>query len=373
MIGISTDRFALDGVRAPDAIDGTPGDDRIDGTDGADSINGLGGDDLIQGLGGNDLLLGGAGDDTLLGGSGRDTLEGGGGNNELDGGSGADLIRIHDLITLRNLTENHVDGGSGIDVVAFVGMKAGVTWDLSDPFDYQGMDSVEGFIGTRFDDEFVGTAGRNLFNGAGGDDLLEAARNQFPGPWEGDKLKGGAGDDGLIGAGAGDLLKGGPGNDGISGETYDGNQDTDSADTMSGGAGDDSLYLRGGDLADGGDGKDLLLIGGDGDNTLTGGADADTFLFQPQLYGDTLGVNLITDLAPEDKIDLSPIDADATQSGNQAFTLVSSLDGHAGEAALVYDAGADETALLLDTDGDGAANITIRLSGDQTGFTNFVL
>jgi hypothetical protein len=61
------------------------------------------------------------------------------------------------------------------------------------------------------------------------------------------------------------------------------------------------------------------------------------------------------------------------QKHDQAFVLVASLDGHAGEAALSYDAGADMTTLMLDTDGDGQANWTVLLDGDQTGFTNFVL
>lgn len=82
---------------------------------------------------------------------------------------------------------------------------------------------------------------------------------------------------------------------------------------------------------------------------------------------------MIGDLAGEDVIDLSTIDANTAVSGDQAFTLVSALDGHAGQAALVYDAGADETALELDTNGDGTADVTIRLGGDHHDFANFVL
>jgi hypothetical protein len=82
---------------------------------------------------------------------------------------------------------------------------------------------------------------------------------------------------------------------------------------------------------------------------------------------------LITKLQVKDVIDLSAIDANTAADGDEAFTLVASLDGHAGQLALTYDAGANVTLLQGDVDGDGAADLVVRLHGDHTDFTNFVL
>ena len=48
------------------------------------------------------------------------------------------------------------------------------------------------------------------------------------------------------------------------------------------------------------------------------------------------------------------------------------LTNHRGEMTLSYDSGDDLTTILLDIDGNGVANMTIYLEGDQTGFNDFV-
>jgi Ca2+-binding RTX toxin-like protein len=137
------------------------------------------------------------------------------------------------------------------------------------------------------------------------------------------------------------------------------------------GKGDQVLYGDG--IPEGGaDGRDTL-VGGAGADTLIGGGGADTYVFQ-HLSDSLVGAHdLIQGLSAKDVIDLSAIDADATQAGDQAFRLVSSLTGHAGEAALVYDGATHLTLLQVDTDGDGAPDAEVAIAGDHAGFTNFVL
>jgi Ca2+-binding RTX toxin-like protein len=155
-------------------------------------------------------------------------------------------------------------------------------------------------------------------------------------------------------------------------DLYDGGRGTLDGQ-LDGGAGDDTLISgKGGDEILGGDGRDYLA-GGKGADVLAGGAGADVFAFL-RLSDSKVGhADLISDLHDADRIDLSAIDADSTQAGDQAFTLVASLDGHAGQAALSYDAGAELTSLSLDVDGDGVADAVITMTGEHADFTNFAL
>lgn len=159
------------------------------------------------------------------------------------------------------------------------------------------------------------------------------------------EVDGGAGDDLILGGRGKELLIG----DDLFYTYYDG------ADTLSGGKGGDTL------------------IGGEGSDLLTGGKGADHFVFNSADDSPVSAPDLITDLHHDDVLDLSAIDADITLDGDQAFALVAGFTGHAGQAVLSYDAGADQTALSLDIDGDGSADARILMSGDQTGFTGFAL
>lgn len=160
-----------------------------------------------------------------------------------------------------------------------------------------------------------------------------------------------------------DRLVGGDDNDAFYGDaTLD--DVRDGADLLQGHGGDDSLA---------GGGADDTLEGGAGADVLTGGTGADTFTYATVGASTALQSDLITDLESGDSIDLSAIDADTTTGGDQAFALVGGFTGHAAELTLTYDSGADETLLRGDVDGDGQADLVIRMSGDQTGFTGIVL
>jgi Ca2+-binding RTX toxin-like protein len=143
-------------------------------------------------------------------------------------------------------------------------------------------------------------------------------------------------------------------------------------DTLGGGLGADFLGGGGGDDGLAGGGGDDTLVGGRGEDSLTGGAGVDTFRFDD--LDSVLGAgDLVRDLQSQDMIDLSRIDANGTAAGDQAFVVVDSFSGAAGQATFRYQAASDVMRLSMDTDGNGGADMVIIVAGDQAGFANFVL
>lgn len=346
-------------------LEGTSGDDDITGTDLNELILGHGGDDDLDGGGGADSIAGGDGDDLIVGGSGDDTLSGQGGVDTIMGGSGNDFVYVHDLFT------DEVHGGSGHDTLSFELSEVAIQFG-------QIPDGFENFIGSAFNDDLFGDAGRNIISGGDGDDVINGTVGSQGIP-VGDVLSGGKGDDLIRAFSPDNKLSGGGGNDTMQAGSFsilrggNGKDVIDGGDhsSIGGGSGNDNLSA-GGDASTitGGDGDDRILVEFANGDRVAGGSGVDYFAFW--LFSGAHD-DLITDLEASEVIDLSAIDADLGQKRDQAFTLVSSLNGHAGEAALAYDPGTDRTSLLLDQNGDGTADITILLAGDQTGFTNFVL
>lgn len=324
------------------------------GGDGDDSLTGGAGNDVLYGGGGADSLDGGSGHDTIVDGMGDDVLYGADGNDWIESGAGNDRIV----------------GGDGEDSVVFRS-ATGVTIDLSAgtaSAAETGEDNlyyIENIFGSQADDWIRGnTYANRLYGGAGADLLFGGglADVLFGGNGD-DQINGGAGNDTLVGAAGNDRLSGGTGDDRLSG----GNEN----DTFSGGSGNDRLNgdlyndrLYGGDgndILSGGDGSDLLRGEGGGDR-LSGGAGADRFVYTKA--GDstrTSGIDTIQDFsaAQGDRIDLHLIDASASAAGNQAFTWIgtSRFSGTPGE--LRFSSGRIEG----DIDGDGAADLLIRLTG----------
>lgn len=154
----------------PDGIDmiggGTDGDDTINGTANRDWLTGNAGDDTILGNGGDDLLNGNGGSDTIRGGDGDDVILAGSGNDILEGGLGSDILF----------------GDSGFDTVSFEGSSGDVLVHLSGYFNnlqfpISGIDgdtliSIEGVIGSAFDDKIYGLNTANQFEGGAGDDVI---------------------------------------------------------------------------------------------------------------------------------------------------------------------------------------------------------
>ena len=77
----------------------------------------------------------------------------------------------------------------------------------------------------------------------------------------------------------------------------------------------------------------------------------------------------MTDFDPtQDLIDVSAIDANTAQSGNQAFAWAASFTGVRGQAVLSYDAGTNTTSLLLDQNGDRTADFRLLITGEVDRF-----
>jgi len=160
----------LVGSDCPDILGGSAGDDLIRGAGDGDLIRGNDGKDQLYGEDGNDFIDGGAGADELYGGAGNDTLDGGPGNDLVDGGDGFDLATY----------ENHLASVN-------VNLSTGLATDGYGDTDT--LVSIEGVIGSQFDDTLIGDVNSNILYGLGGDDTLNA------GGGAGQQVYGGAGND----------------------------------------------------------------------------------------------------------------------------------------------------------------------------------
>jgi serralysin len=230
----------------------------------------------------SDVIFGGNGSDTLDGGERNDELNGGAGNDTLIGGAGSDLMR----------------GGAGRDLFLYADR-------------YFGNDTIEGWgTGDKIDLKFLGVADLATLQPYLSQDGLDSVLSTFFGSYTESitvtdtelaslSFVFNTSRAGLhqVGTSFNDVLFGGRGAD-----TLDGG---DRNDELNGGAGNDTL------------------IGGAGSDVLRGGVGRDLFLFAA---GDSAVTHrdLIADFsrAQHDRIDLSAIDANTGQSGDQAFKVI---------------------------------------------------
>jgi Ca2+-binding RTX toxin-like protein len=195
--------------------------DTLTGDDGKNSITGLGGADRIEGLGGPDIQKSGIGDDRIHGGDGLDSHYGGPGDDFMDGGEGSDtpsfkfsadpvivdvgegtaegegsdtFINMEIVAGSRHGDtfigdgesntfyplggDDHVDGREGFDFVFYVQSPAAIVLDLlagtvSGGEGDDTLTSIEGAVGSAYDDEMSGDDGDNSLYGVGGDDTLD--------------------------------------------------------------------------------------------------------------------------------------------------------------------------------------------------------
>lgn len=286
----------------PDPTDPDPTnpDDGDDGDDGVVAVPGVGTDnnDVLVGNEADDYLIGFNGDDVLIGQGGADVIIGGGGNDFLSGLTGADRIwgdAGHDTIM----------GGDDADMI---------------------------------------------YGGEGDDRVFADGGNDF------------------VTAGAGnDVVVGGSGNDRFVAEAGDGN-DSYFGDEMTGGNGADTLQmstitanvtvdlgtgLQGmGSASSSQTGTDTLwnienVVTGSGNDRITasesinvmdGGTGNDTFIFKSieAANGDT-----IIGFETGDKLDLSNIDADTGDYGNQSFNLTNSAISNIRDLQVSHETRAD--------------------------------
>ncbi|MCR0985737.1 calcium-binding protein [Roseomonas populi] len=358
-----------DGTSAADAIYGGPSSNPFSDV-GNDTLSGLGGADTINGYRGNDTLDGGEGDDTLDGGFGTDTasylsafiavtlsLAFAGAQNTV--GAGMDT-----LISIENLTggqgDDHLtgntganvldgaggndtlDGGIGNDTATYASSTAGVTVSLAivGPQDTGGagidtLISMESLRGGSGNDSLTGSDRNNIIEGGlgndtmtgnGGGDMLSYETSlaavtvslaittaqdtggagidtatgfrSLRGGWGNDVLIGNAASNALAGMAGDDIIRGGGGNNAIDGGEgrdtvdYTGFTGISSVGLSTGGgrvttnATIDSLVsievLRLGSKGDSVsiENGSFTVFAGDGDDTLRGGTDGDTLFGQ---------------------------------------------------------------------------------------------
>ena len=369
----------LDGAAGDDSIWGGFGDDSLAGGDGADLIDGGAGhdtaragagDDIMLGEywfetnyadendeigvrhGWDDLLYGDAGDDSLNGYYGDDRLEGGEGNDTLlghanddtyVGGAGADF---YEVIVHVPYDDTIAGGYGGADVVLdFADGEDRILLALNG-VDVPDMTAVQS-IAQDGADTLVTLVDAGSLRLVGIDAALVTAEDfafYEAGDVTDDTVGGGSLNDVLDGLAGDDLLLGRAGRDEIRGG--------EGRDTLTGGKGSD------------------LIVGGGGRDMLNGGRGGDTFAYLD--FAD--GRDLIVDFraAKCDLVDISALDADWTEAGDQAAHFVSAFTHHAGEAVLAYHRANDRTVLLLDADGDGTAEFSVKVAG-QAGAEGWVL
>jgi Ca2+-binding RTX toxin-like protein len=301
------------------ALDGIGNDlaNVIKGTEAAQVIKGMGGNDTIYGYGGEDRIDGGSGNDLIYGGDGNDILLGGDGNDRIDGGSGVDQLA----------------GGNGDDTYIIDSV-----WDEIIELPGGGTDTIRSVVTITLADEV-----EHLF--LDGRENLDGVGNELS-----NRLQGNAGDNQLKGMNGDDLLYG-----------WDGN------DRLEGGAGNDAL--------DGGNGDDVL-IGGAGRDRLNGGAGADRFVFES--LGDSgrgwdQRDNILDFKPGTDLIDLTRIDADATEAGDQAFSFIGQ-SGFTGAASQLRWYEASGVRIVQgDVDGDGVSDFEIQITAPTSLDKSFFL
>jgi len=271
------------------------------------------------GTSGNDVLFGGSGADSLSGKSGNDTLYGYDGNDTLNGGAGDDVL----------------NGGNGIDIADYSGATSGVRVDLNvsgaqSVGGGQGSDqlvSIEGVIGSNYNDVLTGTPGANILDGGAGDDTI------------------------ITGSGV-DTVDGGAGNDTIS----------------------VNLNLTSADRIDGGDGVDTLKLKGNYTNLVLG---ATTLVNVENIvlaagYAYNLTTNDATVAAGQTlTVDGSALTAPLAFNGaaetDGSFTIlggsgIDTLSGGAGDDSFVFAGGFSSADSI---NGGGGRN-TLMLNGDYT-------
>jgi Ca2+-binding RTX toxin-like protein len=148
------------------------------------------------------------------------------------------------------------------------------------------------------------------------------------------------------------------------------------ANFIGGNSGDNVLVGgRGADTLDGGSGGDRL-IGGAGADSLIGGSDADVFVYESAWHSTIAARDRISgfSLSGGDIIDLSAIDANTKTKTNDAFIFIGedAFSRTPGELRIII--GNGFTLVKGDTNGDGVADLSIRLQSEtRLDATDFVL
>ena len=311
---------------APVDLSGSSSDQNLDFQDSSDVTvtTGTGADDITTGSG-SDVVSSGSGDDTIHSGDGNDIVDAGDGNDTIVGGQGGG--------------DDLYNGGSGTDLLTYPSATHSVTIDLreqdrsANPTVASVLDaaslptntpvglatgtdigtdvliSIEDATGGSGDDTFIGNAGANVFDGAGGSDTVD-----YSAIASGTGLNvvidsiNGAGYSALTTAGGSDTL--------IRIENIVGTQRQDlitgdgAANVLQGNGGNDAL--------DGGGGNDEARFLGTATNKMANTLDSETI----QLNATGLAVNQGTDILSNfETIRFSGSDSVFGNADDQVFQL----------------------------------------------------
>lgn len=283
----------------------------------------LSGDDEIYLSDGEDTMYAFDGNDVIYGYGGGDVIYAGGGDDWIDEGYTMDSEggesefyggAGNDTYIIHSpLAQVFENDGEGLDFVSVVDFHGGRQWAMGENVENASLDNTVRYnlIGNKSDNQITGNNAANVLAGKGGSDTL--------------------------------LGKGG-------------------VDTINGGSGADSI------------------TGGAGKDTMNGGFGADRFIFDdPDFGGKTLSSgDVITDFArgQNDKIVLKLVDANTVSgASDDAFTFIgkTAFGKVAGQLRFDLDVNGN-TFIQGDTNGDGAADFLISLTGSKNlQATDFVL
>jgi Ca2+-binding RTX toxin-like protein len=376
--GLSAETIVFNGDEDDDTFDasGMTSTETVNafGYGGEDTLTGAGGNDLLDGGPGNDELIGLGGRDILIGGEGADVLNGGNSsavpdfdaadyryatagvtadlvfpeNNtgeafgdtyisieRLNGSDHNDSLYGDDIATNSNLLEgrgggDYLDGRGGFDLAVYSNASegpspgVGLTVSLADPTQNTGeadgdtFVSIEGLIGSDFNDVLIGDGGNNFLIGAVGADELIGGAGQDTADYRNLRTTASLG---VVADLSNPVLNEGD----AEGDTYDSIENlrgTNFNDTLRGDAGNNFIAgLAGADILDGGMGFDTAGYNGpdvttgvtadlsDSANN-TGDAFGDTYFsiegLQGTLFNDTLvgdaNTNSLVGFAGDDTI-----------------------------------------------------------------------
>jgi Ca2+-binding RTX toxin-like protein len=246
-------------------------------------------------------VSGGSGDDSITTGSGNDTITPGAGNDEVHPGEGENLLIADsrpdgsDTFDLVESSSDIVDDSARSEPLHLAGGVLGAGGE-KDAINRSGAEVT--VVGGSGDDEFLGR-GEDLRGGPGDDKLVGSPEGEFiQGDRGDDTIGGGGGDDFLYGDGGDDSIGGGKGYDLMLGDYGE--------DDMHGGPGNDKLVGElGDDRLAGGTGDDIVA-GNSGDDIMLGGEGKDELRagylgFQAPARGPGRGVD-----TGVDKVDCGP-------------------------------------------------------------------
>ena len=367
---LSIDVRSANGFVANDVLGLPPVDLNLKGTAADETLTGGTGNDRMRGLAGADVLIGLAGNDSIDGGAGIDRMEGGAGNESYYVDDAADVV-----VELAGMGTDTIYSTAfaytlGDDVEVLI-LRDGAVEGTGNALDNL-------IIGTALDSRLFGMDGKDTLSGREGADYLDGGTGD-------DAMEGGVGDDTYIIDSRRDkvseLANGGIDTIEIGASTYRMSAEVenavltagggtvygnDSANRLAGNAADNFLYGGGGgDVIDGGEGRDIIR-GDMGTDTVTGGGGNDLIRYMSNDFGGLLAddAERVTDFsaAEGDQIDLRLVDAIAGGADDIfAFIGAAAFSGAAGE--LRTEAGSGYLMLLGDRDGNGTADLAIRLDG----------